>query len=224
MRIAIFGTGGMADALGTAWARAGHELAVAGRDPSRAAALADRLTTTGANPAHHLAAAAANPAHATTPAVTLGWSAAAEFADVILLALPVSALTTLLPALPLTGKILVDCTNTPGPTGAEPPPGTPVAERIAQLAPEASVVKAFNLAHVDVWRKNPPVFEGRPLAVPLCGAPEAVATVSTLVQDIGCTPVPAGDLSRAALLEATAAFVIGLWMSGADAQAILAPA
>ncbi|WP_425425351.1 hypothetical protein [Amycolatopsis saalfeldensis] len=135
--------------------------------------------------------------------------------------MPTSAMDGLLSSLALDGKILVDCTNTPGPTGAEPPPGTPVAARIAGLAPGASVVKAFNLAHVDVWRMTPPVFEGRPLAVPLCGAPE---TVSSLVRDVGCTPIAAGDLTRAALLEATAAFAIGRWMSGFDAQAILTPA
>jgi hypothetical protein len=201
MRIALFGTGGMAEALGTAWSRAGHDLAVAGRNPSHAAKLADRLT-----------------------ARALDWSAAADFAEVILLAVPTSSVDALLPPLELDGKILVDCTNTPGPTGAEPPPGTPIAERIAELAPGASVVKAFNLAHVDVWRMTPPVFDGRPVAVPLCGAPEAVETVSALVRDVGCTPVPAGDLTRAALLEATAALVIGLWMSGVDAQAILTPA
>jgi predicted dinucleotide-binding enzyme len=208
MRIALFGTGGMAEALGTAWSRAGHDLAVAGRTPHHAEKLAGHLTA-GGNRA---------------TARALSWSAAADFADVILLAVPTSSVDALLPPLDLDGKILVDCTNSAGPTGAEPPPGTPIAERIAELAPGASVVKAFNLVHVDVWRMTPPVFAGRPVAVPLCGAPEAVETVSALVRDIGCTPVPAGDLTRAALLEATAALVIGLWMSGVDAQAILAPA
>ncbi|MGP3925654.1 NAD(P)-binding domain-containing protein [Streptomyces sp. 8N616] len=43
MRIGILGTGDMADALGTHWARAGHELLIGGRTPSRAAALAKRI-------------------------------------------------------------------------------------------------------------------------------------------------------------------------------------
>ncbi|WP_240521659.1 NAD(P)-binding domain-containing protein [Amycolatopsis vastitatis] len=63
MRIGIFGTGGMADALGTQWARAGHELMVSGRsDPG---ALAARLG-----------------------APTGTWREAAAFADVLLLAVP----------------------------------------------------------------------------------------------------------------------------------------
>ncbi|SEB34023.1 hypothetical protein SAMN04489727_0896 [Amycolatopsis tolypomycina] len=189
MRIGIFGTGGMADALGTQWAR--HDLMVSGRsDP---APLAERLG-----------------------AATGTWRETAAFADVLLLAVPAVAIGEVLAeAGPLAGKVLVDCTNDPGLTGA------PVASRIAT---DAHVVKAFNLAHVDVWRMTPPAFDGRPLSVPLCGDdPAALEAVSTLVRDIGAKPVHAGGLDRAALLEATAAFAIGLWFAGEDAQAILTP-
>lgn len=198
MRIGIFGTGAMADALGTQWARAGHELFVAGRDP---AALSKQLNARSGS-----------------------WREAAEFGDVLLLALPAQVVQDVLAAAgPLAGKVLIDCTNQPGPTGTEPPPGTPVAAGIAARFPEAHVVKAFNLAHVDVWRMTPPVFEGRPLAVPFCGDdPAALDAVRVLVRDLGCTPLSGGGLDRAALLEATAAFVIGLWFAGEDARAILA--
>lgn len=192
MRIGIFGTGGMADALGTQWARAGHELMLSGR--SGPGALAARLG-----------------------AATGTWRETAAFAEVILLAVPAGAIGEVLAqAGPLTGKVLVDCTNDPGLTG------TPVASRITT---DAHVVKAFNLAHVDIWRMTPPSWDGRPLSVPLCGDdPAALEAVSTLVRDVGAKPVPAGGLDRAALLEATAAFAIGLWFAGEDAQAILAPA
>ncbi|HEY3470933.1 MAG TPA: NAD(P)-binding domain-containing protein [Amycolatopsis sp.] len=192
MRIGIFGTGGMADALGTHWARAGHELKVSGRsDPGP---LAERLGAT-----------------------TGTWHETAAFAEVLLLAVPAVAIAEVLAqAGPLAGKVLVDCTNDPELTG------TPVASRIAT---EAQVVKAFNLAPTDVWQLRPPAWEGRPLSVPLCGDdPAALEAVSTLVRDVGAKPVLAGGLNRAALLEATAAFVIGLWFAGEDAQAILAPA
>ncbi|WP_326955984.1 MULTISPECIES: NADPH-dependent F420 reductase [unclassified Amycolatopsis] len=149
------------------------------------------------------------------------WAEVAAFADAVLLAIPADAVFDVLPkAGPLRGKVLVDCTNQPGPTGTEPPPGTPVATRIAAAAPGAHVVKAFNLAHVDVWRKPPAT-----LTVPLCGDdPAALDVVRTLVRDVGCTPVLGGGLDRAHLLEATAAFAIGLWFAGEDAQAILVPA
>jgi predicted dinucleotide-binding enzyme len=194
MRIGIFGTGAMATALGTHWANAGHELRVAGRDPARAAALGPRTGT---------------------------WREVASFADALLLAVPADAVFEVLAAAgPLRGQVLVDCTNQPGPTGTEPPPGTPVAARIAAAAPDAHVVKAFNLAPADVWQKPP-----QTLTVPLCGDdPAALDAVRTLVRDTGCTPVRGGGLDRAHLLEATAAFAIGLWFAGEDAQAILVSA
>ncbi|MEV7091525.1 NAD(P)-binding domain-containing protein [Amycolatopsis sp. NPDC051045] len=194
MRIGIFGTGGMADALGAHWARAGHELLVSGRsDPT---ALAARLG-----------------------ASTGTWREVAAASDVLLLAVPAGAVGEVLAAAgSLTGKVLVDCTNDPALTGA------PVASRIAAAAPGAHVVKAFNLAPTDVWQLTPPAWNGRPLSVPLCGDdPAALEVVGRLVRDIGATPVHGGGLDRAALLEATAAFAIGLWFAGEDAQAILAP-
>ncbi len=133
MRIGIFGTGAMAEALGTHWARAGHDLMVSGR--SAPAALATRLG-----------------------AATGSWHETALFADVLLLAVPASAIGEVLAeAGSLAGKVLVDCTNDPALTGA------PVASRIVT---QAQVVKAFNLAHVDIWRMKPPVFDGRPAIGP----------------------------------------------------------
>lgn len=78
---------------------------------------------------------------------------------------------------------------------------------------------------VDVWRMRPPVFDGRPLAVPVCGDDEAaLARVRELVRDVGCRPVAGGGLERAGLLEATAALFIALWVGEeADAQAIAPP-
>jgi predicted dinucleotide-binding enzyme len=72
---------------------------------------------------------------------------------------------------------------------------------------------------------SPPVFDGRPLAVPVCGYDErALACVHDLVRDLGCEPVAGGGFDRAELLEATAALFIGLWVGeGADAQAIAPP-
>jgi predicted dinucleotide-binding enzyme len=55
------------------------------------------------------------------------------------------------------------------------------------------------------------------VAVPLCGDdPDALAIVRRLVSDIGCEPLDGGGLDRAALLEATAAVVIGLAVAGKD--------
>lgn len=205
MRIGILGAGDMADALGTRWARAGHEVMLSGRDEAKVGAQAARMT-----------AAAGAGALAGT------WTQAAEHGDVVMAAVRQTglrdALTAAGPA--LRGKPLIDVTNT-APDAFDP--ARPLARQVAEIT-GAHVVKGFNLCHVDVWRMTPPVFGGRPLAVPLCGDhPGALASVRALVTDLGCTPVDGGGLDRAVLLEATAAFVIGLWFSGADAQAILTP-
>ncbi|MYW10241.1 NADP oxidoreductase, partial [Streptomyces sp. SID2563] len=157
-----------------------------------------------------------------------GLREAAAFGDVVLAALPFGAGAEVIRDLgpELRGKALIDCSNPVGPgfrllTRG----GVSAAERLADAAPGAHVVKAFNLCHEDVWRMRPPVFDGRPLAVPVCGDDgPSLACVHRLVRDAGCEPVPGGGLERAGLLEATAALFIGLWVGeGADAQAIAPP-
>lgn len=198
MRIGVLGAGNMADALGTQWINAGHEVLISGRDRDRTAARAERMG-----------------ARAGT------WAEAAEFGDAVLLAVLYQAVPGVLgeAGAALRGKALIDCTN-----GADA--GRLVQPMAAAVARQsgANVVKAFNLCHVDVWRMTPPVFGGRPLAVPLCGDdPDALAIARTLVADAGCVPFDGGGLERAELLEATMAFMTGLWFGGQDAQAIVPP-
>ncbi|MFF6831874.1 NADPH-dependent F420 reductase [Streptomyces sp. NPDC012438] len=207
MRIGVLGTGGMADALATHWVRAGHEVFVGGRDGRRAERLAARL---GGGTRHG------------------GPEEAAGFGAVVLAALPYGAGAEVVTGLrvPLAGRVLLDCSNPVGPGFRLLTDGGPsAARRLADAAPGARVVKAFNLCHEDVWRMTPPVFDGRPLAVPVCGDDgEALALAGELVRDTGCTPLAGGGLDRAGLLEATAALLIGLWVGeGADAQAIAPP-
>jgi predicted dinucleotide-binding enzyme len=126
----------------------------------------------------------------------------------------------------LQGKALIDCSNPVGPGfRLLTQQGPSAAQHMAAAAPGAHVVKAFNLCHEGVWRMRPPVFDGRPLAVPECGDDQsALARVRGLVQDVSCVPVAAGGLEQAGLLEATAALFIALRVGqGADAQTI-APA
>ncbi|MFK4109513.1 NADPH-dependent F420 reductase [Streptomyces sp. NPDC002176] len=207
MRIGVLGTGNMADALATHWVRAGHEVTIGGRDPHRAERLATRI------------GGSAKPA---------GLRVAAESGEVVLAALPFGAGADVARDLraALEGKVLLDCSNPVGPGfGLLTEGGPSAAQRLAAAAPGAHVVKAFNLCHEDVWRMRPPVFDGRPLAVPVCGDDEtALARVNDLVRDVGCAPVSGGGLVRAGLLEATAALFIALWVGeGADAQAIAPP-
>ncbi|MGO1053228.1 NADPH-dependent F420 reductase [Crossiella sp. CA198] len=197
MRIGILGAGNMAEALGTQWARKGHDLMIATR--ANPAPLATRLGVR-----------------------TGSYAEAAAYGEVTLLAVPAASALDVLAAAGAEGRTVIDCTNPIGPDWTLTTKTASLAEQLA--ATGAHVVKAFNLGHVDIWRMIPPVFAGRQLSVPLCGDdPAALDRVQTLIRDLGCHPVVAGPLSRAGLLEATAAFAIGLWMQGADAQAILPP-
>lgn len=201
MRIGIFGAGGMAEALGGQWARAGHEVMVAARDQGKADLLAAKISAKSGT-----------------------WAETANFGEAILLAVPAPSVSEVLAAAgdSTHGKTLIDCTNAVGPGAVLTVPDQ--AARIALAVENAHVVKAFNLCHVDIWRMTPPVFDGRRLAVPLCGDdPGALKKVRTLVEDIGCLPLDAGGLDRARLMEATMAFMVGLWFAGHDAQACFPP-
>jgi len=212
MRIGILGSGLMAEALGGQWVRAGHDVLIGGRSPEKAAAVAKGIGASSG---------------------TL--REAAAFGEVTLLAISADGVEQTLrsidaPGGSLAGRPLIDCTNAvvPGDFTLAVPA---MAELVASLAADAQVVKAFNLAADTVWRgtqddqhgmvRQGGDFEGGPLGVPLCGDdPAAVARVGVLVRDLGCEPVQAGGLARARLLEATAAFAIGVWATGGDARSL----
>ncbi len=201
MRIGILGNGLMAEALGRQWVRAGHDVMIGGRKPERAADLAQRIGATSGS-----------------------LQEATTYGGIVLLAVPAEVAVDMVTSLDIAaGRTLIDCTNSvdhEGFTLAEPA----MAEAISRAAPHAQVVKAFNLAADAVWSEAPHRFEGAPLGVPLCGDdPAAVNQVGELVRALGCDPVFAGGLARARLLEATAAFAIGVWVSGGDVRALFPP-
>jgi predicted dinucleotide-binding enzyme len=201
MRIGIFGAGAMAEALGTRWAAAGHELMITGRTADRVRGLADRWG-----------------------ARTGGFEDVAEFADVALIAVLHQGMASTLERIgdALRGKVIIDCNN---PVEVEhftlvTAPGRSMAQEIGRLT-GGHVVKAFNLCHARVWRMDPPVFDGRRLVVPYCGDdPAALDAARRLIADIGCEPLPVGDLRHAHHLEAMAAIMISLLFGGCDPHTV----
>ncbi|MET7970971.1 NAD(P)-binding domain-containing protein [Micromonospora sp. NPDC005305] len=204
VKIGILGTGGMAAALGGAWTAAGHDVVIGGRNQVRAEQTAGRIAAAG---------------HGSLADAT-------GHGDVIVVAVPAAQAPQLVGGLAgsLATRTVIDCTNPVVPTseGLMLNTGgtTSVARQLAAAAPDAHVVKAFNLAHVSIWTLRPPTFEDVPLAVPYCADhAEAAAATETLISSIGCTPAPCGGLDRAAYLEATAALAIGLWWAGQQPRA-----
>jgi len=210
MRIGVIGAGQMARALGSGWAAAGHQIMIGARKQRRAEELATEI-------GHGAYAGSIRDA--------------AGFGEVLLLAVPVAALSEVVRTAgdgAFAGRTLIDCTNAFVPGG---PAGDSlalaedaVAERIAATARGAHVVKAFNLCAAEVWQSAQRQYGGRRLLVPLCGDdPDALDRTVSLVRDLGLQPAAAGGLHRARYLEATAVFVVGLWFTGIDARAAFPP-
>jgi NADPH-dependent F420 reductase len=191
MKIAVIGAGNVGGTLGRRWAACGHEVVFGVRDPA-----AERVRA--------LLESCGGSAHAARPA------AAAAKADVIVLAVWWDAIASVLEDLgDVAGKILIDCTN-PLDENLRLVHGhsTSGAELIAEMAPAARVVKAFNTVGWEVMQD--PSYGGEPATMFFCGGDEtAVGLVRTLIADIGFAPCHVGPLESARYLEPLAV----LWIS-----------
>jgi hypothetical protein len=199
--IAIIGVGNVGRAIAGRAVRAGHEVNVSARTLEGAAVAAE---ATGARAAASSADAVAG-------------------ADIVILAVPGSALEEIATELGerLAGKVVVDVTNRPTPDlsdlAADP---TSPAERLQGLLPEARIVKAFNTAFAT--RMANPVIEGVAIDGFVAGDDaDAKAAILELVRELGFRPVDAGPLPNARALEALAWLNIYLnmthgwsWQSG----------
>ena len=181
MRIGIIGSGLIGGAVGLQWARAGHEILFSSRHPEELMDLVQR---------------AGSRTRAGLPAE------AAEFGDVVFVAVPYAALPQVgRDYAPLMeGKVVIDCGNPyprrDGPMAAEAlEKGTGVAS--AEFLPGVRLVRAFNaIGSRSVDREAHR--EGEKVAIPIAGDDEeAVRIASELVVDAGFDPVVVGGLSRA---------------------------
>jgi len=178
--VLVCGAGNIGGNLARAWLAAGHHVRIATRDPASEEVRA--LTAVGAT-------AVAPPG-------------AAEGADVVVLAVPAAAASEVAKGLgPLTGKVVIDCTNAIGKGFVlDHGPSTSAAEQLASTLPGAHVVKAFNQQGAEVLAA--PVFDGLPAVGFLAGDDAgARATASSLVSDAGLRPMDAGPLAAARYLE-----------------------
>ena len=201
MRIGLLGAGRMAEALGTRFAETGHQTFVGARDEDKSSRLAQRIGS----------------------GVAAGsLCEAADFGDLLLLAVKRNAIADALRSSGaddgvLAGKVLIDCNN----LGPDPAGTASIAEEISVVSKGARVVKAFNCCHFEVWKLSPPVFDGRPLVVPICGDDaDAKATVRALVASLGCRALDVGPLHKARHIEYLAAIVIGLLFSGFEPHTV----
>ncbi len=184
MNIAILGTGRVGSALGSRWAEQGHSIFFGVRD-----AACDEVQNAVAR------------AGSRAQAVSLAEAAAA--AEVVVLAIPWEAVREVLDSLgPLDGKILVDCINPLAGDlkGLQFGFTTSAAEQIAEWAPTARVVKAFNTLS-DAAMANP-WFGELKATMFYCGDDEeAKQVIRDLTEAIDLEAVDAGPLVNARQLE-----------------------
>lgn len=182
MKVAIIGTGNMANGLANALAGAEHDIIIGSRDPAKAAALAEQVGR---------------------GAQGRSIEAAAKLAEVIVLAVPYGAAAEAIKeAGNLSGKVLVDITN---PISADYKSlvighTTSAAEEIQALAPQARVVKAFNTIFAQLLSVE--AHQNKTLQVFVASDDDAAkAQVSALAQSIGFEGVDAGPLSNSRYIE-----------------------
>jgi len=183
MDVTIIGTGNMARGIGRRVLDGGHNLTVVGKDEERAQEVAEELGGDVAT------AVSGDPIEA----------------DVVFLAVyyPDARAAVEQYREQLAGKAVVDITNPVNETydALVVPPDGSATQELAQLAPDARFVKAFNTTFANTLTSGQ--VAGQPLDVLLAGDDErAKDAVATLAGDGGLNPIDAGPLHRARELEA----------------------
>lgn len=201
MRFAIIGSGNVGSAIARAVTDAGHDAVVAAPSEEGLRALVDQVPI----------------------ATTTSNREAVTDADAVVLAVPFGAVDQLVTDLrdDLAGKIVIDVTNPLAPDLSGLTTGdTSGAELVAEAAPQARVVKAFNT--VFAANQATASVEGTQLDGFVAGDDaDAKRTVMDLLGVIGFRPVDVGGLSAARYLEGMGFINIALnarndwsWQSG----------
>ncbi len=188
MGITIIGAGNMARGIGTRLVTAGEPVTIMDRTPENAEKLAGELG----------AGAVAGATVKTTP------FGGPITDNTVVLALFYPVEKEVVPQLreQLAGKTIIEISNPVNETYDDlaTPPGTSAAEEIAQLVPQATVVKAFNTTFGGTLVSGQ--VAGQPLDVFLASDDaEAKAHLAKILQAGGLRPLDAGPLKRARQLE-----------------------
>src|SRR5215218_2461162 len=183
MDVTIIGTGNMARGIGRRVLDGGHNLTVVGKDEERAQEVAEELGGDVAT------AVSGDPIEGDVVVLAVYYPDAREAVEQY--------------RDQLAGKTVVDITNPVNETydALVVPADGSATQELAQLAPDAHFVKAFNTTFANTLTSGE--VAGQPLDVLLAGDDErAKDAVATLASDGGLNPIDAGPQHRARELEA----------------------
>jgi predicted dinucleotide-binding enzyme len=174
MRFGIIGAGNIGQAVARHAVAAGHEVIMASRRGGES-----------------LAAAAAEVG------ATPGTVAEAAAGELVLLAVPWSAVPEALAGLTWNGQVLIDATNafiSFSPMKVEDFGDGTSSERVASLAPGAHVVKAFNTLYARMIAADPEHADGRQLVFYAGDDADAKGRFAEVVGGFGFATVDVGSL------------------------------
>lgn len=205
MNVTIIGSGNMAKGIGTRLVSGGHQVVIHARDEAKGKELADHLKTVADN------------ADVATAAV------GSEADGVVVLAVPYGEVGAVAKSYgEFDGKTVIDITNPVDFDSFQliPEPGQSGAQEIAQLIPDAAVVKAFNTTLAGPLAAG--LVDGKELDVFIASDDDSAATtVSELVKTSGMRPVNVGPLANSRHLEGFGLIQMAVqdqigtnWMSG----------
>lgn len=187
MKIGILGAGNVGGRLGKVWAQKGHDVMFSSRQPD-----SERMNA--------LLEEVAGNAVAGSLDETIAYS------NILVLSVPWEAVREILTSREdWSGKIIIDATNRLAPPGDDEAPTA--AETVAQWAPGAKVVKAYNT--IGAEHIENPNFHGQVASMFICGDHDAREDVRSLIIDSGFEVVEVGDLDKAILLE----YLARLWIT-----------
>lgn len=189
MKIGILGSGNMGRSLGILWAEQGHSVFFGARTTEKGQAvaqMAENNTQGGTN------------------------DEAAKFGEILLYTIrgvnPNEVLTSIDV---LTDKIIIDCNNYEIPADFDYRAiEYSLAEKLADLVPQAHVVKAFNTFAQEVFELAPSPLKNYDVSCFVAGDNKAAKQkVMQLAEDIGFTPVDSGRLRNSRMLEKLGDFI-----------------
>lgn len=182
LRIGVIGSGSLGGTVGRCWVKAGHEVLFSSRHPE---ALESWVKPLGSR------------ASFGTP------EQAAEFGDIILIAVPYQAIADVSRTVgaKLRGKIVLDACNPYSGALAQQALAEGAGVTTAKYLPGARVVRAFNATDATAIAAS---FAGErdKVGVPIASDDGAALQVAAqLVRDAGCAPVIVGNLKQAAAFQ-----------------------